>query len=122
MALADFPRIDDFGDAAAEARECRHNCALFDFSFLECARLKGAGARKVVEKFTGRSLAGLETGRIRYALRVNVTGAVAADLTVWRIDEDAYEVMSGRREDIVDLLQGANADVDVADVTQDNAT
>jgi glycine cleavage system aminomethyltransferase T len=121
MGLADFPRIDDFGDAAAEARACRDNCALFDFSFLECARLKGTGAKDVVEKFTGRSLAALDPGRIFYALRVNATGAVIADLTVWRIAEDSYAVMSGRREDVVDLLRQAGSEVEVADVTNDIA-
>jgi len=121
MAFADFPRTDDFGDAAAEARACRVDCALFDFSFLECARLKGADARNVIEKFTGRSLAALEPGKIFYALRVNLGGAVIADLTVWRIGEDSYEVMSGRREDIVDLLYQANSKVGITDVTNDIA-
>ncbi len=121
MAFADFPRTDDFGDAAAEARACRVDCALFDFSFLECARLKGASARDVIEKFAGRSLATLETGKIVYALRVNAGGAVTADLTVWRIGEDTYEIMSGRREDIVDLLRQADSKVDITDVTNDIA-
>ncbi|MFY9692117.1 MAG: hypothetical protein WA776_00630 [Xanthobacteraceae bacterium] len=121
MAFADFPRIDDFGDAAAEARACRVDCALFDFSFLECARLKGANARDVIEKFIGRSLAAQESGKIFYALRVDAWGAVVADLTVWRIGDDSYEVMSGRREDIVDLLCQADSKVEVTDVTNDIA-
>jgi glycine cleavage system aminomethyltransferase T len=121
MGLADFSRIDDFGDAAAEARACRNDCALFDFSFLECARLKGTGARDVVEKFTGRSLAALEPGKIFYALRVNGEGAVMADLTVWRVGADCYDVMSGRHEDVVDLLHRADSDLEVTDVSNDIA-
>jgi aminomethyltransferase len=121
MAFSDFSRIDDFGDAAAEARACRSDCALFDFSFLECARLTGIGARRVVEAFAGRSLATLEPGKIRYALRVNPTGEVAADLTVWRTGEDSYEVMSGRRAEITDLLRHADSSVAVADIGRDAA-
>jgi glycine cleavage system T protein (aminomethyltransferase) len=121
MGLADFPRIDDFGDAAAEARACRNECALFDFSFLECARLKGAKARYIIETFTGRSLAAMDIGQIYYALRVDPAGTVVTDLTVWRTDEDSYDVMSGRHEDIVDLLHQAQADVAVTDVTNDSA-
>jgi aminomethyltransferase len=121
MALADFYRVDDFGDAAAEARACRTNCALFDFSFLECARLEGIGARGVVEAFTGRSLAALDVGKIYYALRVGPAGAVVADLTVWRIGADSYEVMSGRRDDVADLLGHAGPSIDVTDVTPDIA-
>jgi glycine cleavage system T protein (aminomethyltransferase) len=122
MALADFERIDDFGDAAAEARACRSDCALFDFSFLECVRLEGVGARGVVESFTGRSLAALDVGRICYALRVGSGGDVVADLTVWRLGTDCYEVMSGRREDVEDLLGHADPGVRVADMTPKAAT
>jgi aminomethyltransferase len=46
----------------------------------------------------------LGIGKINYALRVGTGGEVVADLTIWRIGADCYEVMSGRREDIADLL------------------
>jgi aminomethyltransferase len=113
MALNDFKPIADFGDPAAEARVCRTACALFDFSFLECARIQGAGARQVLEAFTGRSLAALEIGRICYALRVGSAGEALADLTIWRTGEDRYEVMSGRREDVADLLACAEPTLEV---------
>ena len=104
MALADFKPIAHFGEPAAEARACRTACALFDFSFLECARVQGDGARQILEAFTGRALAALEIGKINYALRVGASGEAVADLTIWRLGADCYEVMSGRREDIADLL------------------
>lgn len=122
MAFSDFPRIDDFGDGAAEARACRTDCALFDFSFLECARLSGLGAGQIVETFTGRSLATLAPGKIYYALRVSPTGEVVADLTLWRIGENSYEVMSGRPADIADLLLQADSMVAVADIGRNAAT
>jgi glycine cleavage system aminomethyltransferase T len=115
MALADFQRIDDFGDAAAEAKACRTTCALFDFSFLECTRLEGGGASDVIEAFTGRSLDTLNVGNIRYALRVDAQGHAVADLTVWRTGFDSYDVMSGRREDIADLLCHAGPGICVTD-------
>ncbi len=105
MALADYERIDDFGDAAAEARACRSACALFDFSFLECARIEGGRARGAIEAFTGRSLDALDIGRICYALRVGADGAVGADLTVWRTGRETYDVMSGRREDVAGFIE-----------------
>jgi len=122
MALAGFERIDDFGDAAAEARACRDDCALFDFSFLECARLEGSRARGVIEAFTKRPLAALEVGSIQYALRAGPDGNLLADLTVWRTGVDCYEVMSGRREDVADLLGLADSGVGVADMTSQAAT
>jgi len=104
MALANFDFLPDFGDPAAEARTCRSGCALFDFSFLECARLEGTGAQTVIETFIGRSLNALGQGRICYALRADADGRLVADLTIWRTGEESYEVMSGRREDVEDLL------------------
>jgi aminomethyltransferase len=121
MALADFQRIDHFGDATSEARTCRNACALFDFSFLESARICGGRAQQVVEAFTGRSLDGLPVGKIAYALRVGAAGEVIADLTIWRIDGETFEVMSGRREDIVDLAGCAGPNVAVSEVA-DRAT
>jgi aminomethyltransferase len=122
MALATFVRINHFGDAAAEAKACRTDCALFDFSFLECAQLKGGGAAEAIEAFTGRSLAALAVGKICYALRVAPSGALVADLTVWRTGADTYEVMSGRHDEVADLLDDAGPDVVVTDVTSHNAT
>src|SRR5215469_10419131 len=102
MALADFHRINQFSDAASEARACRSACALFDFSFLECAQIRGGAARRVVESFAGRSLADLPVGKICYALRVDESGIALADLTIWRTEAETFEVMSGRDEDITE--------------------
>jgi aminomethyltransferase len=113
MALADFECTDHFGDPAAEARACRSACALFDFSFIECAQVRGGAARQVVEAFTGRSLAQLSIAKIRYALRVDTARHLLADLTVWRTGEECYEVMSGRHEDIADLIDYAGPGVTV---------
>jgi aminomethyltransferase len=113
MALADFKPIAHFGEPGAEASACRTACAFFDFSFLECARIQGGGARQVLEAFAGRALAVLEIGRISYALRVGAGGEAVADLTIWRVGADCYEVMSGRREDIADLLACAKPAVAV---------
>ena len=118
MALANFNPIAHFGEPAAEASACRTACALFDFSFLESARIQGGSARQFLDAFAGRSLAVLDTGKINYALRVGPGGKAVADLTIWRTGADCYEVMSGRREDIADLLacaQGALAAAEIAD-------
>ncbi|MGB8628216.1 MAG: hypothetical protein WCD69_02350 [Xanthobacteraceae bacterium] len=116
MALADFNPIAHFGEPTAEARACRTACALFDFSFLECTSIQGGGGRQIIETFAGRSLAALDIGKIAYALRVGPDGEAITDLTIWRIGADCYEVMSGRREDIADLLARAGGALAVAEV------
>jgi len=117
MAFKGFTLTHDFGDAAAEARMCRTDCALFDFSFLECALLEGDRARSVIETFTGRSMIALRQNEILYALRAGATGEITADWTVWRTGPESFEVMSGRHEDVLDLLACAGPGIKVVDAT-----
>ncbi len=112
---------NDFGDPAGEARACREASAIFDFSFLECVRLDGPGARAVVEAHVRRPLDSLAQGAIAYAVRTDASAAAVADLTVWRTGADAYEVMSGRREDITALLGCASTQVEVMNVGESRA-
>lgn len=121
MALVGYPLKYDFGDAVAEARACRTACALFDFSFLESVRLDGYRARSVIETFVGRSMAALREKAIFYALRIGGTSEVIADWTVWRTGTNSFEVMSGRREDVIDLLVCAGPDLEITDLTSARA-
>lgn len=98
----------DFGDIDAEARACRAEAALFDFSFMARGRVSGPGALAAVQALTPRPLAALRPGRIAYAVRVDAQGFARADLTVWRHGADAFEVFSGRREDIAALTGGTD--------------
>ena len=84
MAFAPASLQRDYGDVRSEVLACRTRCALFDFSFLERASIAGSSAQHVLEAFTGRSLAKLQIGEVRYALRVGSTGVLLADLTIWR--------------------------------------
>ena len=107
----------DYGDPELEAYACRTDCALFDYAFIGCARLDGPGALDAIGELTRRPLAGSLPGRIRYALREDSNGHVLSDLTVWRHGETSYEVMSGRSEDISDLVLTARPDCDVEDLS-----
>lgn len=105
----------DFGDIEGEARACRDDCALFDFSFMARARARGTDAVRAVEMLQPRPMADLAEGRIRYALRLTPAGTVAADLTVWRLADDTLEVMSGRHEDMRALAALAPAGTEIED-------
>lgn len=113
--------IRDFGDAEAEARAAREGAALFDYSFITRGRITGKSAIVALERFQPRPVADMAVDRIRYALRLGPDGAVEADLTIWRIGEDAFEVMSGRPEDIAALGARAGADAQVEDLTRASA-
>ena len=49
------------------------------------------------------------------------SAVAVADLTVWRTDTDAYEVMSGRREDVTALMACASKQVEVENVGESRA-
>lgn len=94
----------DYGDPQAEALACRRDCALFDFSFMARLRLEGRNAVSVLARLTSRPMRDLPIGRVRYALRENRSGHLVADLTIWRLGEHRYEIMSGRHQDIADAI------------------
>ena len=111
----------DFGDPLGEARACRNDCALFDFSFIATARLTGKRAQQAAEQFASRSLAELADRRIVYAVRVNGKGDAVSDLTVWRNGPDSFDIMSGRSEDIEALRSMANGDLQIRNITEESA-
>src|SRR5262249_47704043 len=96
-------------------------CALFDFSFLETACVSGAGAKRAIEAFSGRALDKLKEQGICYAVRTNAAGEAVADLTIWRTGPSAFEIMSGRREDIADLMTQGADDVNIVDLAANRA-
>jgi aminomethyltransferase len=102
--------IKQYGDSADEVRACRTDCALFDFSFVARGRLQGSGALATIAHLTKRPLHDLLPGQIRYAVRESRHGTLVADLTIWRHADSSFEVMSGRPEDIADLILAAPPD------------
>lgn len=111
----------DHGDPFAEARACRQRCALFDFSFVARASVRGPGALALLGRLTRRSMSGLAPGQIRYAVRTDADGALVSDLTVWKHHDGSYEIMSGRHADLDDLACAGDAETVVQDLTAETA-
>jgi glycine cleavage system aminomethyltransferase T len=114
--------IKQYGDPADEVRACRTDSALFDFSFVARGRLQGSGALAAIGHLTGRPLHDLIPGQIRYAVRESPHGWLAADLTIWRHDDSSFEIMSGRPEDIADLIGAAPAGCTAEDLSAVSST
>lgn len=109
--------LRDYGDPFAEATACRQRAALFDFSFMSRAEVRGPMAQATIAKLTRRSLDGLRTGQICYAFRETERGTLISDLTIWRHGPEHYEVMSGAHDDVVHLRSLADADGTVSDLS-----
>ena len=113
--------VRDYGDPAAEARACRTDCALFDFSFMARGRIRGPDAAAVLERFQSRPVADMKAGTIRYAFRLGLDGAIEADITIWRHADGSFELMSGRRADIAALADAATPGATCTDMTDKTA-
>lgn len=117
--LADMG-VNNYGDPLVEARQCRHDSALFDFSFMSRARITGPDALQCLNSIQLRDLSTMRSGDIRYCLCTDADGVVGADLTVWKIADDCFEIFSGRSQEI-DLLaaqlQGQSSIQDLSDTT-----
>ena len=120
MAFNPATVVRQYGDPDEEVRACRTACALFDFSFVARARLQGPAALAAIGRLTRRPLGDLTPGGIRYATRENANGRLVSDLTIWRHD-DHYEVMSGRPDDIADLVGLASQDAAAEDISDAHA-
>ncbi len=113
--------VRDYGDAQAEYRAAREAAALFDFSFMARARLRGPGAAACLEAFQSRRVSALAEGRIAYSLRLDTDGYVRTDLTTWRVDDQTWEVFSGDARDVAALAGMAGNDLEIDDLGADTA-
>ena len=111
----------DYGDVRAEARSCRSAAALFDFSFMRRIAVRGPGAHALVQTLTPRPINDLMPGRIRYVLRLGAGGRVLSDITVWRLDTDAFEVFAGTPDAFAHLQVAAGSTASVGDLSEDTA-
>lgn len=113
--------VQDYGDAWQEARNCRADSALFDFSFVQRARVSGTDALSRLESYQARAIRDMPVGRIRYSVKLDEQGRVRSDLTLWRLGADKFEVMSGCRDDIDELLALARTGLEITDLSADTA-
>jgi len=117
--LADIG-VNNYGDALAEARQCRDESALFDFSFMSRARITGPAAIQKLNSMQSRDLSTMKSGDIRYCLCNDDDGNVGTDITVWKFANDCFEIFSGRHheiEQIAILMQDQNTFQDLSDST-----
>jgi len=82
-----------FGNAAAEHTAVRGNVGLFDMSSFGKLRVEGPDAQDVLQRVCGGDVA-VEPGKIVYTQFLNDRGGIEADVTVSRLAEDSYLVIT----------------------------
>ncbi len=82
-----------FDNAAAEHKAVREDVGLFDMSSFGKLRVEGPDAQDVLQRVCGGDVA-VESGKIVYTQWLNERGGIEADVTVTRLAEDSYLVVT----------------------------
>jgi 4-methylaminobutanoate oxidase (formaldehyde-forming) len=88
-----YKRQNWFPYAAAEHKAVREGVALFDQTSFAELLVQGRDAEMVLQRVCAGDMA-VPAGRVVYTQWLNERGGIEADLTVTRLDEDAYMVVT----------------------------
>ena len=97
-----YGRQNWFEHSAAEHRAVRENVALFDQSSFAKLRLEGPDAMTVLNKVCANDV-DVRVGRLVYTQWLNEKGGIEADLTVTRLADDCYLIVTAAETEIRDF-------------------
>jgi glycine/D-amino acid oxidase-like deaminating enzyme len=103
----------------AEHRACREAAALFDETSFAKLEVSGPGAAELLERLCDNRVS-REPDRITYTQMLNGRGGVECDLTVARLAEDRFSIVTGTafgRHDLAWIARHAGNGVRVEEVT-----
>jgi len=120
-----YKRQNWFEFAAAEHAAVREKAGLFDLSSFAKFRIEGRHAEDFLQFITANNVA-VPAGRIVYSQMLNGRGGIEADLTIARLSETAFMVVTAAATGTKDLAwirrrRPEEADVTVTDVTSGEA-
>ena len=97
-----YGRQNWFEHSAREHRAVRSAVGLFDQSSFAKFRLEGADAQRVLNRVCANDVA-VAPGKIIYTQWLNERGGIEADLTVTRLSETAYLIVTGAETESKDF-------------------
>lgn len=120
-----FKRQNWFPYCGAEVKATRENVALYDQSTFAKFLVQGPDAEKVLQKICAADV-GVAPGRAVYTQWLNERGGIEADLTVTRIAEDKYWIVTAAVTSVRDMAwlkrhSDGGARVGIDDITANYA-
>ncbi len=97
-----YGRQNWFEYSAAEHRNVRANVALFDQSSFAKFRLEGRDAANVLNRVCANDI-DVAVGRLVYTQWLNARGGIEADLTVTRLDENSFLIVTAAETEVRDF-------------------
>ena len=116
-----YGRQNWFGHSAAEHRACREGAALFDQSSLVKLLVQGPDAAEVLNRISSADV-DAEPGTSVYTTWLNERGGIEADLTVNRLDEERFLVVTAYTTQVKDADWIARHTPDGARITVTDVT
>ena len=121
-----FGRPNWFDAVGEEHRACRERVALFDQSSFAKFELRGRDAEEALSWICANDVA-RPAGALVYTQMLNSRGGIECDLTVGRLAEDGYYIVSGtgfRTHDFAWIRQNIadGGDAELIDITEDWGT
>ena len=105
----------------AEHRACRSDAVVFDVSHLGTVRVRGTGARDMLQATFTNDLTKIGPGRAQYThLLDRLDASVIDDIIVWWVDDATFDVMPNASN--TDRVTGALAEVHADGVEIDDVT
>jgi len=115
-----WKRQNWFGNAAAEHKAIRTNMGMYDMSSFGKLRVEGPDAEAVLNRVCGGDMS-VPVGKIVYTQFLNTRGGIEADVTVTRLSETAYLVVTPAATRLADETRlrrlAGDARVVITDVT-----
>jgi len=120
-----FKRQNWFEHSANEHHAVRNAVGMFDQTSFSKFELVGPDAEAVLGRVSANDVA-VEAGRIVYTQWLNERGGIEADLTVTRLEDDRYMIVSGVASQVRDFHWlkrhiPDGADATLSDITEDLA-
>ena len=97
-----YGRQNWFPCAGYEAKQLMTNCAFFDQASFAKYSVEGRDALKVLNRISANNI-DVEPGRVVYTQWLNERGGIEADLTVTRLAEDRFMVVTGSVPQVRDM-------------------
>ena len=97
-----YGRQNWFVHSAREHHAVRNGVALFDQSSFAKLRLEGRDAERVINRVSANNMS-VAPGKLVYTQWLNERGGIEADLTVTRLSDTAYLIVTGAETEVKDF-------------------
>ncbi|MDW8084368.1 MAG: glycine cleavage system aminomethyltransferase GcvT [Candidatus Caldarchaeum sp.] len=122
--FAGWRTVITFTSLREEHHAVRNEAAIFDISHMTRTKITGPGATTFLQKVLTIDVERLKAGRMKYGLMLNDSGGIIDDVTVFKVENDSYIMVSNAatRDKVLEWMKAhAVENVHIQDFTESSA-